>query len=188
MQFKIKTQPTDEPVTLGEAKAQIRVDHSDEDDLIQRMIGAARGWVEKHLDQPLMEQTITGATDVFPGTLELTPNLRSVVEVRYVDGGDVEQTVDPSSYLVDDFSRVGAVYPSPGKSWPDSRGAPFDVQVDFVAGYETPADVPDEIKSAVLLLVGHWYANREQTVTGSVPEEIKMGVESLLWYDKRLSV
>ena len=40
------TEPVNEPVTLVEAKAYLRVDTTDEDTLIATLITAARQWVE----------------------------------------------------------------------------------------------------------------------------------------------
>jgi uncharacterized phiE125 gp8 family phage protein len=52
------------------------------------------------------------------------------------------------------------------------------MQISFVVGYGTPNDVPKEIKQAALLLIGHYYANRE--AVGSVGSEIPLGVQALL--------
>lgn len=58
----------------------------------------------------------------------------------------------------------------------------------------TIADVPaddsqmaltDDVWQAILLLVGHWHANREGVVVGSVSNQLELGVERLLWYRKR---
>lgn len=57
--------------------------------------------------------------------------------------------------------------------------------------YETPeaavlsADkdalaLDDDITTAMLLLVGHWYANREGVVIGAITAEVPMAVEALL--------
>jgi hypothetical protein len=40
-------------VTLAEAKKQLRVTHTDEDDAITQMIDAAEGWVRNYLNQPI---------------------------------------------------------------------------------------------------------------------------------------
>lgn len=42
-----------------------------------------------------------------------------------------------------------------------------------------------DVKQAVLLLVGHWYANREAVVIGGAPAEVPLAVNRLLWYRKR---
>lgn len=43
------------------------------------------------------------------------------------------------------------------------------------------ADFPASFKAAVLLLIGHSYANREAIVTGTIATELPMAVDSLLW-------
>ncbi|KPX09496.1 hypothetical protein ALO75_200090 [Pseudomonas syringae pv. coryli] len=42
-----------------------------------------------------------------------------------------------------------------------------------------------DVQQAVLLLVGHWYANREAVVIGTITAEVPLAVERLLWYRKR---
>ena len=43
----------------------------------------------------------------------------------------------------------------------------------------------DDVKQAILLLVGHWYANREEVVIGAAANQVPMGVNALLWTRKR---
>lgn len=43
----------------------------------------------------------------------------------------------------------------------------------------------NDVKQAILLLVGHWYANREDVVTGTIASQLPMGVHALLWTRKR---
>lgn len=40
---------------------------------------------------------------------------------------------------------------------------------------------PASFKAALLLLIGHSYANREAVVTGAIATELPQAVESLLW-------
>lgn len=42
-----------------------------------------------------------------------------------------------------------------------------------------------DVEQAILLVVGHWYANREAVVTGTIATVIPLAVERLLWYRKR---
>lgn len=56
---------------------------------------------------------------------------------------------------------------------------------------ETDPVEPDEmgltrdVEQAILLLVGHWYANREAVAVGVSATAMPLAVESLLWYRKR---
>lgn len=51
------------------------------------------------------------------------------------------------------------------------------------AGFDTDEDrllLDDDIRLVVLLLVGHWYENREASVTGVSVSTLPLAVESLL--------
>lgn len=52
------------------------------------------------------------------------------------------------------------------------------------AGPEQMGFTPD-VEQAVLLLVGHWYANREAVVTGTISTAVPLAVDRLLWPRKR---
>jgi len=45
--------------------------------------------------------------------------------------------------------------------------------------------VTKDVEQAILLLVGHWYSNREGAVIGAVSNQVQLGVERLLWYRKQ---
>ncbi|MFP3745646.1 head-tail connector protein [Achromobacter sp. SIMBA_011] len=42
-----------------------------------------------------------------------------------------------------------------------------------------------DVEQAILLLVGHWYSNREGVVVGAVSNAVQLGVDRLLWYRKQ---
>ena len=52
--------------------------------------------------------------------------------------------------------------------------------LDGTAGCD-PMMVTDSIRAAVLLTLGHLYANRESVITGTIVSEMKDGPRSLLW-------
>ena len=58
MGIKVVTPPATEPVTLAEAKLHLRVDGSDEDALITRLISAAREQCEQELGRALADPTV----------------------------------------------------------------------------------------------------------------------------------
>lgn len=91
-------------------KAQLRIEHDDEDALIQSFIDAARVHIEQHCDR------------------------------RLVEG-------EPNN----------------------------EAEMSFTS----------DVQQALLLLVGHWYANREAVVIGPAPSAVALGFERLLWYRKR---
>lgn len=53
----------------------------------------------------------------------------------------------------------------------------------------SPKEIPEVVKSAILMMVGHWFENREAINVGNIVTEIPYGVESMLWpYRRNLGV
>jgi uncharacterized phiE125 gp8 family phage protein len=68
-----------------------------------------------------------------------------------------------------------------GVTWPSLYGVPNAATVTFTAGYGATADtVPQAIKQAMLLLIGHWYIHRESVIVGAAPSEVPQAAKALL--------
>jgi len=107
--------------------------------------------------------------------------------IKYYDTDDTEATFAASNYFVDTKSEPGRVALNYSAAWPSTTLRPVNgVCVIFVAGYgDAAANVPQYIKSAILLLIGHWYENREgAAIPSAIPKEIPFGVEALLWKER----
>ena len=187
----VYTEPAAEPVSLTEAKAHCRVDISDDDTLITSLITVAREVVEAIARRALVTQTLELTADEFPEGDTITvprPPLQSVTSIKYTDEDETESTFSSDYYIVDTDSEPGRIVLKSDYSWPsDTLQAANGVRTRFVAGFGGAADVPQKYKQAVLLLVGHYYENREMAIsTGAVPKEIPMGVAALLWLDRNM--
>lgn len=182
------TAPITEPVTLAEAKSHLRVDTTDDDDIITALIQAAREWCEEFQNRSYLEQTWQLWLDAWPDDDEIVlprPPLQSVTSVKYYDTDDTEYTLDSSNYIVDAYSEPGRIVLAYGKTWPSTTLRPANaVVVEYVAGNSEATSVPQRVKQAILLLVGHWYEHREAVLVGSVSKEIEFAVQSLLWLDR----
>tara|TARA_R110000850_G_scaffold264606_1_gene393786 strand:+ start:27334 stop:27681 length:348 start_codon:yes stop_codon:yes gene_type:complete len=58
-----------------------------------------------------------------------------------------------------------------------------EIPTDPDTGEVTDEDalvLDDDITTAMLLLIGHWYANRESVVVGTITSELPMAVDSLI--------
>jgi len=106
--------------------------------------------------------------------------LQSVTSVTVKDSnGDETVLVEDTDYLVDAISTVGRIVRPYGESWYNFTEHPINpITVRIVAGYTTTYKIPSAIKQAMLLLVGHWYLNRE--AVGTVGGDIKLTVDALL--------
>ena len=184
---KLITGPVIEPVTLAEAKAQCRVDISDDDTLITTLIGDAREYCERIDWRAYLTQTYDLYLDEFPASGEIRfprPPLQSVTSVKYTDENGVVATLASSTYIVDTISEPARLVLKSNQSWPTVTLQQVNgVVVRFVAGWTQASDVPRSIKRAMLLLIGHWYENREETTVGAVSRSIEFGVRALLGVD-----
>ncbi len=93
MGLKLITGPTEEPVSLAEAKAQLREKTTDNDTEITSLIPRARQYVEDFTHRALITQTWELALDAFPAWAICVPKapLASVTSIQYVDvdGGEL---------------------------------------------------------------------------------------------------
>lgn len=183
--LNITTPAAAEPLTAAEAKLHCRVDSSVEDDLFDVYIESARRMVEAYTSRSLITKTYTMKIDTFPEgngdiCLPRTP-LGSVLSITYVDVNGSTQTLSTDYYDVLSDSVSASVVLKPIKQWPETQ---FEkrhaVTVTFTAGYgATSASAPQSARSAMLLIVGNLYENREGS-TEKAMATLPMGVTTLL--------
>lgn len=162
--------PAEAPVMLAEAKAQLRVDHDDEDPLIQQYIDAATAWLDGLagiLGRCLVTQNWQMGLDAVTGPILLPFPDSEIDSAVFTDaaGSDLD-------YRIDRRDQRLLVQPLAGFGRPAA--------ITFTAGYGAPADVPAAIRQAMLLLIGHWYEHREAVSLGASPSALPMAVDALL--------
>jgi uncharacterized phiE125 gp8 family phage protein len=188
MTRKLVTGPTSEPVTLTEAKAQTRVDGTDDDTFLTRLIQVARETVEMIARRALFTQTWDLVLDDWPDDDEIViplPPLQSITSITYVDEDGTTTTLDTSTYVVDTYREPGLVLLASGASWPAVTLAESSaIRVRFVAGWDDVDEIPQRYKQAALLLIGHLYEHREAVSEVRNLNALPLGVEALLWLDR----
>ena len=173
------TAPAAEPLTRGEVQDHLRLEREDAsltakeraaaDTLIDRLITAARRAVESYTGRALITQDWKLNLDRFPaGEIELPrPPLEQVTSLEYIEAGGTRRALAKTRYRVDTASEPGRAAPAYGENWPDARAGMNAVTVCFRAGYGSAGgDVPADIRQAMLLLIGGFYENRENDVSG----------------------
>ena len=181
MSLLLVTPPAAEPVSRDDAKLHLRVDHADEDTLIDTLIASARLYVELRLRRVLVTQAWRLFLDAWPSTGTVELPLRPLVAVNGVvvyDGEGTPATIPATDYLVDlvsDPPRIvlRANRPRPGL-------AVNGIEIDLAAGYGAPADVPAPIRTAILQLAAHWYERREPVAFGGQPTSVPETLDGLL--------
>lgn len=181
--YRLKTGPVEEPVSLDEMKAMMGItDITDtrRDAVIAGRLIAARLWCEEHTKRAFIMQTWYGYVDTFRAayiamlantgkicrpTFDLKADLQSVTAITYVDSDGITQTLASDQYLVDTVnSRIEEAY---GVAWPIVRRQANAVRIEFVSGYGAAADVPQQIKEAIMFIVAHW-ENYQSSIEGAV--------------------
>jgi uncharacterized phiE125 gp8 family phage protein len=169
------TAPAAEPLSLDEAKAHLRVESSDEDDLIAALVTGARLHVEAQTRRALISQSWRVTADAWPpdGRLTVTPApLQSLTAVRVYDEEGTARDVDLQTFVLD-LANSALVFapwalPAPGR-------CALGIEIDVVAGYSATAnDVPEPLRQAIRLLIAHWYENRGLAAAGQslLPETV----------------
>lgn len=177
----IITPPAVEPVTLMEAKSHVRVEIADDDNLITALITTARESIEREIGRSMMTQTLRETVDGGRETIRLErAPVQAVTSVTLTDSNGTVSTIQPNQYVEADGAMKYLYGP-----WPIGRGFQA-IQVDYLAGYGDAAnDVPNPLKQAVLMLIGHFYENREAINIGNIVTELPFGVKVLIQPYKR---
>jgi uncharacterized phiE125 gp8 family phage protein len=164
--------PTEEPVTLAEAKLHLRVEHDAEDMLITSLIVTARQAAESRTGRALISQQWRLTRSHFEDCIDLPyPPLITIDAITYLDSDGTRQTLASSEYQAIIDTLIGRVQPAYGLSWPVVREMPGSIRVDFTAGYGTSASsVPQAIKSWMLMAIATWYAQREASTEKTLTE------------------
>lgn len=165
--------PASEPVSLAEAKAQLRVVGTDDDQLLAALITAARRVVEARTGLCLIAQAWLCLRDGWPedGVIELpVAPLIDVEEIGVFGEDDQKAVIDPAHYIVDAASRPPRVLLRGSRQWPRPGRAVNGIGLRVQAGFgPSAADVPQPLRQAVELLVAHFYAQRGDEPGGGLP-------------------
>lgn len=180
MPVRLITAASSEPLTRLQVKKHLRlvVEDDDEftsqDDMIDDLIITARQMAEENMNRVVKAQTLewVGWLDYFDEPLtfpdvEDTPihPIRQIVSVKYFDSSDVEQTLDSSNYSFADYvGNASLEFVTAANSLSISSTKTYPVTVRMNVGYATVDDIPKPILRAMLLMIGYWYENTQDTV------------------------
>lgn len=164
--WKVTTAPGSEPVSTSDAKTYLNVSNSLHDSLIDNLVKAARTHYEFFTGSAVISQTITQVWDLTPCNAEfelaVSPLITSTLPVlSYADENGSYQTWASSNYTLDSISPLARIVKKSTSSWPSTGDFPNKWQCVYLAGYANAAAVPEDIISAILLMVGFLYENRE---------------------------
>ena len=188
----LKTVPTAQPITLVQAKAQLTIEHTDDDTLIALFIEAATIRVEQELGRQLVRATYNLHLDLFPGGREpiwfpINP-VSAITSINYEDENGATQswTAGDAGFQSTIAGETRArVAPAPNESYPATESERLRaVNILFNAGYSDSdgnvASIPENYKHAIKMYVRHIDENREIVATGTIVTPIPDTIKSLL--------
>jgi uncharacterized phiE125 gp8 family phage protein len=174
MTLEIVTPPAGEPVTLAEARAFCRIDHEDEDALIQDLVRAAREQVEAASGRALIERRVRERRDSWAASpagavrLALRP-LRALHGVKTIGPDGAMQSIALTDVFPDPDAEAGRLLARSGLGFPALLRAASGVEIEYTAGYgATSAALPPALRLAVLILTADAYARRDRSDDASL--------------------
>lgn len=171
MAIDIVTPAGSEPIGLSDVKNFLRIDHDNDDELIQEiLIPAARQMCEEYTRRILVTTTIDEYFDKFPTNrwnnlsniiyLSRGP-VASISSVKYVDEIGSEVTVSTDAYVTDLISEPARIQSVSG--WFAAAGVVNQVIVRYNVGTATTS-VPKPLIQGMLLVISDLYDQRSDRV------------------------
>ena len=166
--------PASEPISLAQAKAWLRLDTNDEDDLVQSLIVGARSIVETMTGRALIAQTWRLTRDAWPDTFAINgffgaadialdmplpfAPVASIDAVRVIGDDGAPQLIAAGTYALVDFPDAARIVFMTAPAAPTRSVA--GIEIDVVVGYGAAADVPQPLRQAILMMVARWFEDR----------------------------
>ncbi len=180
--------PAEEPVSLADAKAFLRVDDTAEDGLITTLCSAARLHVESVTGRAMLFQSWRLVLDGWPTERSIPLPVGPVESLTAVTAFDLDD--EPHELDLDQFSVQAGRLMLPRSI----DGAPalrerLGLEIDYVAGHgEDAAAVPADLKQACLTLVGYWFENRDAVIVAGSGSVVPAGFDRLVAPYRRVSL
>lgn len=173
-------------IDTAAAKAWLKVETNVDDALIAALVLTAIAHVEAVTGKFLSVKAFTQELARFPDSAPYAVKLMrgpvvTVSEIAYDPTDGAAEATIADFRLVEGNGRTsnGSLQPAYGETWPSTLDGLGTVRISGTAGYADSASEAPELDQACLMLVAHWYANRE-AVAGGALSEIPLGVQALI--------
>ena len=150
--------PAEEPVSLSDVKAHLRITGSAEDSLLTRLILSAREAAEAYLQRALVTQSWQLSYDDYaPSCISLPRGpVQSVTSVKMVARDGSSTTLDASAYYLNSGKEVLVL---------DTPLVSHIIEVVYVVGYGAASAVPGAIKQGMLTHIAEMYEKRGEAAS-----------------------
>ena len=109
----------------------------------------------------------------------------SVSEIKYYDTENALQTTTLSNFHVLGTAGRTLVSPKTGHAWSTTFQRDDAIKIEYVIGYGNAAsDIPETVRHALLMLVSHYYENRENELIGTISKTLPFGFDDLIGMER----
>jgi uncharacterized phiE125 gp8 family phage protein len=164
--YKLKTAPIFAPVELAQFKRNLRIGTQDEDDdsqdlYLQEILDNIIDEVQTDIGRQLARATYTMYLDDFP-TEDLPITLGpvgAISTVKYYNSANTLTTMSSADYLLDNVNLTARMrFLNTYSVYSDRLNG---VEIEFTNGWATAAEIPKDLKDAIVLLATDRYLNPE---------------------------
>lgn len=176
--------PEFEPLSLSEVKQHLRIMQgvNEDDAYLLGLISAVRNYFEARTGQTTTRTwwraKVAGCWTCSTLGVELPyPPLSTAPDGS--DGVTItweSSAADPADIVVDRTDYPGTIR----YEGPDSPGCSEQATITWYAGVNSPEEIPQLWKTAMLVLLGHWYENRQAVITDSGALEVPMSFDLII--------
>ena len=178
--LSLSAPPAGEPLVLSDVKAALRIETDADDALLERIVTVARAFLERRLDLAILRQSWTLTLTSVP----LAPVCLRPGKVAAITGGTVRYGDAAPRPLADGEARL--IRSVPARVALDlpaaENGAPLaELTVTFETGWADASAMPPELAHALMLLVAHYYEERQLFAAGRyvpVPATLQAHIEA----------
>lgn len=169
--------------TVDRVRHNSRISDKYDDQWIVDALASATDYCERALECCVARSNWRLTLDHFPASnapiaIPLWP-IHQITAIAYTNVNGTNTTFN----VIDIVQPVGLgrylLQPKFGINWPEAQ-SPNGVRIEFSAGFEDLAAVPSTIQRAALMLISHWYENREAVLIGQTSKEIELGFNSMV--------
>jgi uncharacterized phiE125 gp8 family phage protein len=152
--------PQERPVTLEEARQQLRLDAHDEDMLLAVHLDAAQAELERLTDLRLCQQTLAVVLGTWPDEITVPVRPVTIAAITYTATGGATVTLPEVDYIARARHGFMRIRPAAGKSWPPLA---LDGQITVTLSAGFAEDHPDLAiaRAAILVKAASLFENRE---------------------------
>lgn len=164
--YKLKTAPIFAPVELAQFKRNLRIGTQDEDDdsqdlYLQEILDNVIDEVQTDIGRQLARATYIMYLDDFPSEdlpITLGP-VNTISTVKYYNSSNTLTTMSSADYLLDNVLLTGRMrFLNTYSVYSERLNG---VEIEFTNGWATAAEIPKDIKDAIVLLATDRYLNPE---------------------------